>query len=102
VPQKAALFVNKLAEMYIRDYIENKFKAANITVDFLKKEIEGANEKLVASEDNIQTYRDTKNIINIRQETETDLRKISQQKIQQTNIKMSLDAIKDLNKYIAS
>lgn len=102
VPQKAALFVNKLAEMYIRDYIENKFKAANITVDFLKKEIEGANEKLVASEDNIQTYRDTKNIINIKQETETDLRKISQQKIQQTNIKMSLDAIKDLNKYIAS
>ncbi|WP_428225816.1 GumC family protein [Flavobacterium sp.] len=101
VPEKAALFVNKLAENYIQDYIENKYKAANITVDFLKNEIQGANKKLVNSEKDIQNYRDTKNIINIRQETETDLRKISQLKIQQTNIKMNLDAIKDLNKYIA-
>jgi uncharacterized protein involved in exopolysaccharide biosynthesis len=102
VPEKAALFVNKLAEMYIRDYIENKYRAANVTVDFLKEEINGANQKLTQSEGNIQNYRDDKNIINIRQETETDLRKISQLKIQQTNIKMNLDAIKDLNKYIAS
>lgn len=102
VPEKAALFVNKLAEMYIKDYIENKYRAANITVDFLQNEIHGANKKLVKSENNIQNYRDAKNIINVRQETETDLRKISQLKIQQTNIKMNLDAIKDLNNYIAS
>lgn len=102
VPEKAALFVNKLAEMYIRDYIESKYRAANVTVDFLKNEINGANQKLSQSENNIQSYRDKKNIINIRQETETDLRKISQLKIQQTNIKMNLDAIKNLNEYIAS
>lgn len=102
VPEKAALFVNKLAEMYIKDYIENKYRAANTTVSFLNDEIDGANKKLSESEENIQTYRDKRNIINVRQETETDLRKISQLKIQQTNIKMNLDAIKDLNKYIAS
>lgn len=102
VPEKAALFVNKLAEMYIKDYIENKYRVANTTVSFLKNEIDGAHKKLSESEENIQNYRDNKNIINIRQETETDLRKISQLKIQQTNIKMNLDAIKDLNKYIAS
>lgn len=102
VPEKAALFVNKLAEMYIKDYIENKYRAANTTVSFLNNEIDGANKKLSESEENIQTYRDERNIINVRQETETDLRKISQLKIQQTNIKMNLDAIKDLNKYIAS
>jgi uncharacterized protein involved in exopolysaccharide biosynthesis len=102
VPEKAALFVNKLAEVYIKDYIENKYRAANTTVDFLKQEINGANDKLAASESNIQHYRDNKNIINIRQETETDLRKLSELKIQQTNIKMNLDAIKDLNQYIKS
>lgn len=101
VPQKAALFVNKLAEVYIRDYIETKFKAANTTVNFLKGEIENSNQKLSASENEIQNYRDKKKIINLRQETETDLRKIAQLKIEQTNLKMSLDAIKDLNKYIA-
>lgn len=102
VPEKAALFVNKLAEMYIRDYIESKFKSANTTVDFLDNEITSSSEKLSASENNLQNYRDSKNIINVRQETETSLRQISQLKIQQTNIKMNLDAIKDLNKYIAS
>jgi uncharacterized protein involved in exopolysaccharide biosynthesis len=102
VPEKAALFVNKLAEMYIRDYIESKFKSANTTVDFLNNEITSSSEKLSASENNLQNYRDSKNIINVRQETETTLRQISQLKIQQTNIKMNLDAIKDLNKYISS
>lgn len=102
VPEKAALFVNTLAEMYIKDYIESKYRAANTTVDFLKEEIHSANDKLTASENSIQQYRDKKNIINIHQETETDLRKISQLKIQQTNIKMNLDAVKDLNQYIAS
>ena len=102
IPEKAAIFVNKLSEMYIRDYIENKFRAANITVDFLNNEISTAGKNLSNSENNIQNFRDQKNIINFRQETETDLRKISQLKIQQTNIKMNLDAIKDLNKYIAN
>lgn len=102
VPEKAALFVNKLAEMYIRDYIEGKYKVANVTVDFLNEEINTAYKKLSQSENDIQNYRDDRNIINIKQETETDLRKISQLKIQQTNLKMSLDAVKDLNQYISS
>ena len=102
VPEKAALFVNKLAEMYIKDYIESKYRAANTTVTFLANEIETAKEKLSKSEENIQNYRDSQNIVNLTQETETDLRKLSQLKIQQTNMKMNLDAIKELNKYIAS
>lgn len=102
VPEKAALFVNQLAQAYITDYIESKYKAANTTVDFLKREINDASGKLANSENNIQNYRDKKNVINVRQETETDLRKISQLKIQLSSINMSLDAIKDLNKYIDS
>ncbi|URC11711.1 GNVR domain-containing protein [Flavobacterium sp. B183] len=101
VPEKAALFVNKLAEVYVKDYIESKFRAADTTVDFLKKEISSSNQKLSASENNIQNFKDKEHIVNIPQETETDLRKIAQLKIEKANLKMSLDAIKDLNKYIA-
>jgi hypothetical protein len=54
--------------MYIKDYIENKYGAANTTVSFLNNEIDGAT-KLSESEENIQTYRDERNI-NVRQETE--------------------------------
>ncbi len=100
VPAKASLLVNTLAETYIEDYIENKYRAANTTVDFLKGEIGQANNKLSETENRIENYRNKENIINIPQETETDLRKIAQLKIQQSNLKMNLDAIKNLNSYI--
>ena len=100
VPEKASLLVNTLAETYIQDYIENKYRAANTTVDFLKGEIGQANNKLSQAENRIENYREKENIINIPQETETDLRKIAQLKIQKSNIKMNLDAIKNLNSYV--
>jgi uncharacterized protein involved in exopolysaccharide biosynthesis len=101
-PGKAALFPNTLAEVYIEDYIENKYGAANVTVDFLDEQISDISEKLNQSEQMILSYRERKNITNIHQETETELRKISQLKIQQTNMKMSLEAIRDLENYIQS
>ena len=93
--------VNTLAETYIEEYIESKYRAANTTVDFLKDEIGQANHKLSDAENRIENYRNKENIINIPQETETDLRKISQLKIQKSNLKMNLDAIKNLKNYIA-
>lgn len=100
VPQKAAIFVNALAEAYIEDYINIKYQAAETTSRFLNRRIDEVTKKLSNSENSIQGYRDEKNIINIRQETETDLRKISQLKIQQTNVKMNLEAIHELDEYI--
>jgi uncharacterized protein involved in exopolysaccharide biosynthesis len=99
-PAKAALFPNALAQAYIDDYIETKFGAADITGDFLNERIREISSKLSGAESAILNYRESKGITNIRQETETDLRKISQMKIQQTNLKMSLDAIKELDAYM--
>lgn len=101
-PGKAALFPNALAEAYIEDYIENKYGAANTTANFLDDRIAEISQKLSASEQSILGYRDNQNITNIRQETETDLRKISQLKIQLTNLKMNLEAIRELETYIQS
>ena len=100
IPEKAAIFTNAIAETYIEDYIEVKYNTAKITSDFLNKQISAVYKKLNASENKIEEYKEKKEIINLRQETETDLRKISQLKIQQTNVKMSLDAIDELNQYI--
>ena len=102
VAEKAARFVNQIARSYINDYIETKYKAAQTTVKFLEDRIQNISQKLSASETTIQNYRDNRDIINIHQETETDLRKISQLKIQQANLKMNLDAIADLHKYITA
>ncbi len=99
-PEKAAMFPNALAQAYIDDYIETKFGAADVAGDFLNERIREISSKLSGAESAILNYRETKGITNIRQETETDLRKISQMKIQQTNLKMSLEAIKELDAYM--
>tara|TARA_R110002050_G_scaffold141251_1_gene266252 strand:+ start:1543 stop:3741 length:2199 start_codon:yes stop_codon:yes gene_type:complete len=99
-PQKACLFANKLAQAYITDYIDYKYKAADIAVNFLDNQIDLVFDKLSKSEDDIQSYRDKKGITNIQQETETELRRIAQLKIQQTNLKMNLDAIIELETYM--
>lgn len=102
VPLKAADFVNSLSKAYVDDYIQNKYLSANTTVNFLDNQLKEISEKLESSENDIKDYRDSTGIINIRQETETDLRKIADMKVQQTNVKMNLDAIKDLYKYMVS
>lgn len=98
--KKAAEFVNQLTTNYVQDYIQTKHKAAHLTVDFLTDRIKSIAEKLTDSENEITRFRENRNIINLRQETETDLRKISEMKIQQTNVKMTLEAIEELNRYM--
>jgi uncharacterized protein involved in exopolysaccharide biosynthesis len=102
VAEKAAEVVNALSAAYITDYVSEKFKSADTTVDFLAKQLNSMSDRLSASEANIESYRNQNNIINIRQETETDLRKISDLKKQQASLQMNLLAMRDLNKYISS
>jgi uncharacterized protein involved in exopolysaccharide biosynthesis len=101
-PKKAALIANKLVQAYIDDYIETRYLASTTTVKFLDKQIANINRKLSKSENNIQNYREKYGITNVRQESETELRKIAQLKIQLTNLKMSLDAMQNLENYINS
>jgi len=100
IPEKASLFVNRMASSYIRDYIETKYRAAHVTVQFLNNQISDVSRKLTASEQSIQQYRDARAITNLSQETETDLRKISQLKIQEANLRMSLAAVIELDEYM--
>lgn len=99
-PKKAADVVNALSNAYIQDYVETKYYAADTTVDFLNKQLKEYHSKLMSSEGAIQTYRDKKNIINTKQETETDLRKIADLKKQLSSVEMSLKSVRDLNGYI--
>lgn len=100
VPEKAADYVNILANTYISDYVETKSRAANITLDFVNRQLVDVTRRLAHSQDTIEQFRRDNHIVNIQQETETDLRKIAQLKIQLANLQMSLAAIDSLNQYI--
>ena len=100
VAEKSADIVNAVANAYINDYIEEKYQSANTTEKFLNEQLQEYSNNLSGSESKIQNYRDANNIINIRQETETGLRKISDLKKQLASVQMNLEAIDSLNLYI--
>jgi uncharacterized protein involved in exopolysaccharide biosynthesis len=64
IPEKAAKFTNALAQTYINDYIEEKFKTADVTAGFLDQQIAKVYQELSRAEMKIEGYRVTNNIIN--------------------------------------
>lgn len=100
VPQKAADVVNGVAAAYIADGVDDRFRTADTTVDFLNKQLVDVKSRLTASEQAIEGYRNSKNIINIRQETETDLRQIADLQKQLSSVHMNVLAIDSLNRYV--
>lgn len=99
-PTIAARTSNAIAEAYIEDQIAFKSHAASMTVNFIDKQIEEVNGSLKESEEALEAYRNEERVINTRQETETNLRKIAEMKIQLANIQMREAALDSLNQYI--
>ncbi len=100
VPQKAADLVNALAGVYLEDYLTTKYKVANSTAATIGQQIKAVQRTLSQSEDTVQQYRDQKRIVNIRQETDTDLHKIAELKMQRSNLQMSLASANNLYQYM--
>ena len=100
VPEKASAFVNRLSKAYVEDYIQFRTGAAGKTVDFIDQQLNDVSNKLKESERRLEEYRTEHNIINTHQETETDLRKIAQLKIQLANLEMNEVALDTLHSYI--
>ncbi|RSK43097.1 Wzz/FepE/Etk N-terminal domain-containing protein [Hymenobacter rigui] len=96
VPEKAADLVNALAQVYMEDYLETKYKVANTTVDFIGKQLQTVGRSLAGSENSVAGYRDTRRIVNIDQQTDTDLHKVAELKLQRATLDMSLSAAEDV------
>ncbi|RYY14992.1 MAG: hypothetical protein EOO36_13345, partial [Cytophagaceae bacterium] len=100
VPQKAADLVNALSTVYLEDYLATKYKVVNSASDFIGEQLKTVRQTLAHSEDTVQQYRDRKRIVNIKQETDTDLHKVAELKMQRANLQMSLAAANDLYRYM--
>jgi len=100
VPEKAADLVNALATVYMADYLENKYKAANSSVDFIDKQLKAVGQNLSRSENAVAGYRDQKRIVNTEQETSTELHKISELKLQRANLHLRLATANNLYQYM--
>ncbi|MFY8034306.1 MAG: GumC family protein [Flexibacteraceae bacterium] len=100
VPNKTTDLVNALAQAYVQDYVENRTATAKLTAQFIDKQLNKVGNELSSSENNIEQYRNEKKITNIKQETETDLRKIADLKVQLANTRANLRAVDSLLIYL--
>ena len=100
IPQKTTLIVNTIAETYIEDYIDSKTQTAQKTTDFIEKRLGLIEKELKRAEKALEDYKLKNNVINLKQETEIGLKKISQLKVQLANLEMNEAALEELNKYI--
>ncbi|RYY11140.1 MAG: hypothetical protein EOO36_19435, partial [Cytophagaceae bacterium] len=79
-----------------------KYKVVNTAAETIGQQIKDVQRTLAHSEDTVEQYRDLKRIVNIKQETDTDLHKVSELKMQRANLQMSLAAANDLYKYMSN
>ncbi len=102
VPNRAADFVNALAKAYIDDYVEMKTVAAAKTVEFIDGQLLTIGNDLKNSENNLEQFKLDNKVVNTYQETETGLRKLTQQKGDLLHLEMENKALDDLNQKIIS
>jgi uncharacterized protein involved in exopolysaccharide biosynthesis/Mrp family chromosome partitioning ATPase len=100
--ERVADFANAVASAYLDDHITTKMQAAQLTETFLDQRTDATHEKLIQAENRLESYRLNNRVLNIRQETETDLRKIAQLEVQAVNLKLKVVAMDSLEKSIGS
>lgn len=100
IPEKAASFLNTLAQTYIDDFITNKGETASRTISFVDKQLEIVSIKLRKAELALEAYKLKNNIVDTRQETASDLAKLSQLKIQMTNLEMEEAVLNNLDEMV--
>ena len=100
IPEKTVLVANELAETYIEDYISTKATTAQKTLDFIDQQIAEVKQNLQGSEKDIERYKLKHKVVNIKQQTETGLKKLAQLEIQLANLEMAEKSLEQLNDYV--
>jgi uncharacterized protein involved in exopolysaccharide biosynthesis len=100
VPQKSADIVNEISDAYIQDYVDEKYRAADKTVNFLDKELNNYGLKLDSSEKSVEDYKQVNGVVNVKEESETDIRSLGDLRVKLAGMQMDMVAIDSLARYI--
>ena len=101
-PTKAAILPNLIAETYIRDFLDSRFLNANTTVQFLNKQIDSIQDRLLIAEKELEQYKFGNSVVNLTQETETLVRKLASMKVSETNLNVKLSSLEKVLELVES
>ncbi|HEY1040024.1 MAG TPA: polysaccharide biosynthesis tyrosine autokinase [Bacteroidia bacterium] len=100
IPERAKLFLDTLAVVYINQKLQSKYDLNERTLSFIDKQMMEVSSILKEVEDTMQNFKTNRVMVDIAREEGDEFSKLSQIETQQNLLKLQLDALHDLENYI--
>jgi uncharacterized protein involved in exopolysaccharide biosynthesis len=100
LPERAVLILDTLSRSYINRSLNARFDINERTVTYIDKQLEEVRSSLKDVEDTMQNYKKDNSILDLEWEKTDFFAKLSSYDDQKSKLKLKIDAINDLEKYI--
>lgn len=101
VPQKEIDFINKLLEVYIQNGLYEKNLIAQNTINFIDEQLSEITDSLSLNENNLKTFRQTYNLIDISKEGSALYERLTDAQKQKSELLIKKSYLEYLKKYLA-
>jgi capsular exopolysaccharide synthesis family protein len=100
IPDRAKLFLDTLANVYIDQKLQSKYELNQRTLSFIDKQMAEVSYILNHVEDTMQNFKTNKVVLDINKEENSEYEKLTFYESQRSQLKLQLEALNDLEKYI--
>lgn len=100
IPERAILILDTLSKVYINKSLNSKFDINERTINYIEKQLSDVSLSLNDIEDTMQTFKQQYNILDLDWEKEDFFNKLAKYDGEKSSLKLKIDAINDLEKYI--
>ncbi|MBX3165644.1 MAG: polysaccharide biosynthesis tyrosine autokinase [Bacteroidetes bacterium] len=100
IPERAVLILDTLNKVYADSKLQTKYELNDRTIEYIDRQLNEITFSLKSIEDTMQNYKQKKSIINLDWQQTDFLGKIGIYDGQKSQLKLQLQALEDLEKYI--
>lgn len=100
IPERAIIVLDTLNQVYARSTLKSRIELNEKTLQYINKQLSEISTVLKNIEDSMQYYKDVHNILDLEWEQKNYLDKLTEYENQKSQLKMQIEALNDLEKYI--
>ncbi|GIV29497.1 MAG: sugar transporter [Bacteroidia bacterium] len=100
IPERAVIVLDTLNNVYMRSTLKSRLELNERTLQYIDKQLSEISVALKGVEDSMLYYKDVHNILDLDWEQKTYLDKLTDYESQKNQLKMQIESLNDLEKYI--
>jgi capsular exopolysaccharide synthesis family protein len=100
IPERAIIVLDTLTSVYMKSTLKSRLELNEKTLQYIDKQLSEISAALKGIEDSMEYYKNTHNILDLDWEQSTYLTKLTDFENQRNQLKMQIEALNDLEKYI--